>query len=103
MKTFSQASFAQVASATNIPALSHNSHTTNNRNSLPSNGSYSRSLSVPNETGSNHRISNHRLSESSQHATKKDKKKKPQQSVGEPGKLELVKMDIDNNMVSLFL
>ncbi|XP_060562813.1 anion exchange protein 2-like isoform X2 [Ruditapes philippinarum] len=98
MKTFSQASFAQVASATNIPALSHNSHTTNNRNSLPSNGSYSRSLSVPNETGSNHRISNHRLSESSQHAAKKDKKKKTQQSVGEPGKLELVKMDIDNNM-----
>ena len=102
IKTFSQASFAQVASATNIPALSHNNHMTNNH-SFASNASYSRSLSVPNDSSSNHKMTNHQSSDLSHHSSKKEKKKKQQQSVGDPGKLEFVKTDVDNSLVCPFL
>ncbi|XP_045178660.2 anion exchange protein 2-like isoform X2 [Mercenaria mercenaria] len=98
MKTFSQASFSQVASSTNLTALSsqnHTNHSTSNANS--SNSAFKRSLSVPNET-SNHvvRTMHRQPNENSHHGSKKDKKRK--QSVGDPGKLEFVKTDVDNSM-----
>lgn len=103
MKTFSQASFGPVASTTNLPGLVQN-HSTNHsmhagNSSMNNSQSTQRSLSVPNDT-TNHvvKTTNRQTSETSRHSSKKDKSKR-KHSVGDPGKVQFVKVDVDNNMV----
>ena len=91
MKTLSQASFSQIPSGTNLAALSNNYNNSNN------NGNHTqRSHSLPADT--NNLING---SDKSSLINSSKKEKKEEKGAGDPGMLEFVKVDVDNNMVGI--
>lgn len=91
IKTLSQASFNQIPSGTNLKALENTYSNMNNG----SNGQ--RSLSVP--TDAYHYHTNNVEKSTSKKEKEKEKHKKGE---GDPGMLEFVKVDVENNMVRFF-
>lgn len=92
IKTLSQASFNQIPSGTNLKALENTYSNMNNG----ANGQ--RSLSVPTEAYHYH------TNNVEKNTSKKEKEKEKQKKVeGDPGMLEFVKVDVENNMVRFFV
>ena len=96
MKTFSSASF-NTQSNTNLNQLGQQNHESSKNHLSPP--PTNRSMSVPN---ANHNIQPLNKSELKklQIGFKNDKNKKTNVESHGPGKLEFVKVDVDNNMVS---
>ena len=87
MKTFSSANLVSRASTANLQTMDDHTST----NSVPHHAG--RSMSVPNDHYTVKRDLAKELEEI-------NKKKAKQNGAGDPGKLEFVKVDVDNNMVS---
>ncbi|KAL4216954.1 Anion exchange protein 3 [Mactra antiquata] len=101
MKTFSQASFSQNASTTNLNAAQNSTRRNSMYQSNNSINHHSRSHSIPSESYHSTKVSiNDDINGENNVREKKSKKKKKTDSVGDPGKLEFVKVDVDNNMAT---
>lgn len=98
MKTFSQASFS---STTNLANLPQNSVARNSIHQSNNSINHGRSQSLPSETYPVPKVTINDVDQPIKE--KKSRKKKKDDSVGDPGKLEFVKVDVDNNMVMIIM